>query len=306
MSTPAFIETFTLTGANPSNGYSNEEHLNGDGVVNILNSAGIRIIGVIDGAKSPFDYKVSGLPNDAFASNLMCDIVTRHFSLIQSLDEWETAMESSIVAYRVAFDIVRQGLPQFKSADYRYFNGACAFALTLIDENTSECIVLQATDCYVVAQQNGKLINLSNYDEHEVVNSGLLDRSPLLSDWLAEGKTLAEATKLEGERVLKNRKNTYNKCTSINNMGMAVMNGDIGLMDCLQVDRFSFKDTNTKSLVIMSDGYMCKHDNIIEVAEGAIDRGVCDFYEQHILPLWGKSDKDVLTDITCIKISYPL
>jgi hypothetical protein len=304
MTTPTSIETFTLTGANPSNNYNNDHHLNGDAFVSSLNTSNIRIIGVIDGAKSPFDYTVNGLPNDAFASNLMAEIVKRHFSLIQSLDEWETAMESSIMAYCVAFDIVRRGLPKFKTEDYRYFNGACAFSLALIDETTSECLILQATDCYAVVRQKGQLKNLSHYDEHAVVNSGLIDRSPLLSDWLAQGKSLEEAKKLEGERVLRNRKNTYNKCAVINNMGMAVMNGDLDLMDCLQIDRFSLKDTGTDALVFMSDGYMCKHDDIIQTAQGALNQGAVNFYKTDILPLWGSSEKDVMTDITCVKIEY--
>ena len=165
--------------------------------------------------------------------------------------------------------------------------------------------MLQATDCYVVTQGlQGDLKSWSHYDEDAVVNSGLLNRSPLLSDWLNKGLPLAEATKREQARVLENRKRVYNKCQSINNMGMAVMNGDMDLMDCVQVDYFNIHTDAIESFVVMSDGYMCIHDDILKSAQGALDHGVTNFYQQHIQPLWLQQKGHVMTDISCIKVIY--
>lgn len=304
MKTPKNIEAMTVTGANPSNNYSNAPQLNGDSYINYLNPHGIRVVGVMDGAKAPFDYTVNGLPNDAYASNIMQSLLEYHFESVSVLKNWDVAFNTCIRGYRSAFDRVRFLHSQFKSEDYRYFNAACAFALAIIDENNGDCILLQATDCYAVVRCNGQLYNLSHYDEKAIEKSGLVDRDPLLSDWLNMGKTLDEAKALENERVLKNRKNVYNKCLSPNFMGMAVMNGDPLLMNNMQVDKFNLNDAQTDALVLMSDGYMCKHDDIVLTAQGALGSSAKSFYQKEIVPLWGSSDKDVMTDITCMVVKY--
>lgn len=305
MYTPTKIETFTQTGAHPGNNFKPTPFQNGDALVNLLTPNGIRIFGVIDGAKAPFDYQVNGQANDAYASDLMHKLVELNFGVLKNLDEWEFALESVILSYRTTFDVVRRQHPQYHTEDYRYFNGACAFALVLVDERSGDAVMLQATDCYVVTQGlQGDLKSWSHYDEDAVVNGGLLNRSPLLSDWLNKGLPLAEATKREQARVLENRKRVYNKCQSINNMGMAVMNGDMDLMDCVQVDYFNIHTDAIESFVVMSDGYMCIHDDILKSAQGALDHGVTNFYQQHIQPLWLQQKGHVMTDIICIKVIY--
>lgn len=298
------IDLFTVTGANPSNNYSNNPNLNGDAIVNMVNAYGIRVVGVIDGAKAPYEYSVQGIPNDAYASNLMKTLVEEYFSVMRDITLWEDVFDSVINSYRMAFDVVRLGLPEFEREDYRYFNAACAFALAIIDEKSGKAVVLQATDCYAVLSKAGQLKNMSFYDEKALVNSGRLNHSKLLSDWLAEGKTLEEAKKLENARVLQNRKCIYNKCDSTNNMGMAVMNGDMDLLDCMQMDVMDLSSMNAPSLVLMSDGYMCKHGDILKSAQGALDKGVGQFFTKDIVPLWGNTEKDVMTDVSCITIQY--
>lgn len=304
MLTPKDILELTVTGANPGNNFSNEEFLNGDAIINYLNQHGIRVVGAIDGAKAPFDYTVNGLPNDAYASNLMRDLLEGAFANIDVLDDWQIAFETVIDLYADDFEQVRKSYPHFANEDYRYFNGACAFAIAIIDENTGDCVLLQGTDCYAVVQQKGQFKNLSNYDEEAVVNSGMLNRYPLLSDWLNQGKSMDEAQKLERQRVLGNRKRVYNNCQTPNNMGMAVMNGDKALLQNMQVDKFNLKNTGTEALVLMSDGFMCKHDDIVYCAKSAVNTSPTFFYVGEILPLWGQTIQDVMTDVTCVVVYY--
>ncbi|MFT7433756.1 MAG: hypothetical protein ACI9TY_001399 [Alphaproteobacteria bacterium] len=300
------LDYMTVVGANPSNNYSPTEHHNGDAFINWGNGQGIRFFGVIDGAKAPYDYTINGQPNDAFAAQLFAELIKTNFSLMTHINQWENALTACILNFQNTFDIIRDNHPIHNREDFRLFNGSCAFTLAIIDEKTADCIVLSATDCYMCIRKNGKVVNLSNYSETDLKASGRLIEGRMLSDLIDDGMTLDEAHAHEFKRVRGNRCRIYNKCATRNHMGMPVMNGDINLLDCIQVDTFNVKHEKIDAFIAMSDGYAAKHGDIITCAEGALKQG-CDYFHFHnIRPLWQHPTRGnvIMSDVTCAVLTY--
>tara|TARA_R110000868_G_scaffold218576_2_gene469308 strand:+ start:233348 stop:234247 length:900 start_codon:yes stop_codon:yes gene_type:complete len=294
---------FTVAGANPSNNYKPNPKHNGDAFVNHLNKNGIRIFAVIDGAKAPYHYKINGMPNDCYGSNLVAKLLVESFQNVDKIQKWKSGFKHLISMFKFEMNLIQNSFPEFAGEDYRLFNPANAFAIALIDENNGDCVVLQGTDCYMSIRKNGKVETLSVYDEYALQATGRLVEGKMLSDLVNEGMSLEDAQEYEHERVRENRKRVYNKCVDGRNLGgMATLNGDPDLLKCVQIDTFNMFKEGVDAFVAMSDGYCQKMNNDqVACATGALNDGVGAFFDNHVRPLWGKQ---VRGDVTGAVLKY--
>jgi hypothetical protein len=309
------IETYTRSGDNYAKRLLSNQtghSYNGDKlVVKRHNKSNEVVVGVLDGASSPYFYNMVLENTDAWSSRVMREMLEKNVNRYDILPPAEELVADIIDDYAFLCDAYRPVYQKQLEDDghidpnhqltAKVWNPACAFVVAVFHQDGSISIV-QATDCTISTIDHMGQIDILTPDTHETLRkSGKLARLPESpEESLAKGIKPETVLAREFEVIRKNRANFYNQPN-----GLGVFNGERDMLNsgCLHTSVISAEDLKQiKQLVLVSDGMTPDRNNIKRSIAYIAQYGADDYYDNELVPHFGGRNP-VPTDTTSIVIT---
>lgn len=309
---PIIHEIFTYPGDNYSKKVLNQ-HIgsNGDKWVARRHPVSKELfVAVIDGAASPYFYKVQGEATDSFSARNIEELLKEKVLEGDSLPQAHDIMASIVDEYANICNQLRpiiearlkiEGtLAINETLIPKIWNPASTFVAAVfhLDGSISIC---QAADCTISSvNTNGDITILTPDKHHELQQKGklkVLKRTP--DELIADGADPVDLLKKEFKINQKNRKNRYNQ-----KGGIAVLNGEQEMLTCgcLHTSVISAKDAqDIEQLVLVSDGMTPDRDNIKQSIDYIVTHGAPRHYAYRLAQHFKRSP--IPTDTTSIVVN---
>ena len=284
---------------------------NGDSYITMIHPESKELfVAVMDGAVSPYFYKINGEATDAFASRQMKNIMQEKAKQYHFLPSAQSIVAASIDDYAKLCNKIRptietelrnnRYLSQHERLTAKVWNPACAFVTAVFHVDGSISIA-QATDCTVSSIDKSGRINVLTPDTHEKLSKlgklhGLPER-PETS--IKNGKDPKDVLAREFKINQLNRENCYNQPD-----GIGVFNGEYELMTsgCLNTIIISPEEAAClDKLVLVSDGMTPGRNEIGKAISYIVQHGAAHYYSYRLAPHFNGRNP-IPTDATSIVV----